>query len=505
MIRRASSDPPTRAARARVAVAAGFAMPPRRSPPRRSPPGAPPSVFRVAVLARLATLALMLAFDALVRDYDTSGTLAPGDEGGHSAPASRVCRAAEGLSTWDVVHLHRVAARGYEHEHSHAFFPLVPALTGLLARLLGGSATPTGPGGGPSPCALAVSGLLLSNAAHVVAAVTLESLGSIVLSDPDLARSAAVLFAINPASVFHSAGYTESVFACVSVAACLCLETERKNLAAALFAAASATRSNGALTAAVFLLHDFVTAELVPSLSEVFYVGGDHPKEEEARPERRTRSRRASRGGDERSRRRPFFALRLVAFLARCLVASAPTVATQWFGYARYCAGAYASSPRPWCAGWPVPSIYEHVQSAYWNVGFLRYYEAKQAPNFLLAAPALGGGVYAAARWVKQLAARRGEARGGGQTRTTGGGASSLLSNPRAQPYLACYFLMASAALVAMHVQVATRFLSVAPAPFWFAAEEGRRSATARRCVVAYSLAFGAVGALMHPTFYPWT
>ena len=95
----------------------------------------------------------MLAFDALVRDYDTSGTLAPGDEGGHSASASRVCRAAEGLSTWDVVHLHRVAARGYEHEHSHAFFPLVPALTGLLARLLGGSATPTGPGGGPSPCA----------------------------------------------------------------------------------------------------------------------------------------------------------------------------------------------------------------------------------------------------------------------------------------------------------------------------------------------------------------
>ena len=135
----------------------------------------------------------------------------------------------------------------------------------------------------------------------------------------------------------------------------------------------------------------------------------------------------------------------------------------------------------------------------------MRYYEAKQAPNFLLAAPALGGGVYAAVRWVKQLAARRGEARGGGKPRTTGGGASSLLSNPRAQPYLACYFLMASAALVAMHVQVATRFLSVAPAPFWFAAEEGRRSATARRCVVAYSLAFGAVGALMHPTFYPWT
>ena len=495
MIRRASSDTPTRAARARVAVAAGFAMPPRRSPPRRSPPGAPPSVFRVAVLARLATLALMLAFDALVRDYDTSGTLAPGDEGGHSAPASRVCRAAEGLSTWDVVHLHRVAARGYEHEHSHAFFPLVPALTGLLARLLGGSATPTGPGGGPSPCALAVSGLLLSNAAHVVAAVTLESLGSIVLSDPDLARSAAVLFAINPASVFHSAGYTESVFACVSVAACLCLETERKNLAAALFAAASATRSNGALTAAVFLLHDFVTADLVPSLSEVFYVGGEHPEEEEARPERRTSARAAarfsrfvssrfSRGASSRRRRR---SRRSGSGTRGTAPGRTPRARARGARVGRSRASTSTSRARTGTSG------------------FCGTTRRSRRPTFSSPPPRSAAASGAAARWVKQLAARRGEARGGGKTRTTGGGASSLLSNPRAQPYLACYFLMASAALVAMHVQVATRFLSVAPAPFWFAAEEGRRSATARRCVVAYSLAFGAVGALMHPTFYPWT
>mgnify|MGYP002050440369 CR=1 FL=1 len=40
-----------------------------------------------------------------------------------------------------------------------------------------------------------------------------------------------------------------------------------------------------------------------------------------------------------------------------------------------------------WCRE-RVPSIYAHVQRTYWNVGFLRYYELKQLPNFALAAPA---------------------------------------------------------------------------------------------------------------------
>jgi phosphatidylinositol glycan class V len=422
------------------------------------------SVFRVAVLSRVATLTLMFAFDALVDDYDTSGALEPE---GLRVPASFACRRLEGVVTWDSVYFARVASEGYEHEQAHAFFPLLPALMRLLAF------------GSRSRCALAASGLLVSNLAHVASAVTLERLGTLVLDDPAAARTAATLFALNPASVFHSAAYTESLFACLSLAGCLALALPRArpNLAALAFALACAARSNGALNLA-FLAHDFAFARV--GAAAWFGIRA-----------RREKPRRPTVGYETTPLTDRLAAT--VAFAARVSVAVAPLLAAQALGYRTYCLGQfsdaspnrhYADNPRPWCDRWrPFPNIYAFVQSEYWNVGFLRYYEPRQMPNFALAAPALGASAAAAMRWVAAA--------------TSGG--------KKMHPHPAAWAVMAVAAALVMHVQVATRFLSATPAPYWFLAKEGKTSEATRRATCAYFLAFGLLGTLMFPTFYPWT
>ena len=436
------------------------------------------SVFRVAVLSRVATLTLMFAFDALVDDYDTSGALEPE---GLRVPASFACRRLEGVVTWDSVYFARVASEGYEHEQAHAFFPLLPALMRLLAF------------GSRSRCALAASGLLVSNLAHVASAVTLERLGTLVLDDPAAARTAATLFALNPASVFHSAAYTESLFACLSLAGCLALALPRArpNLAALAFALACAARSNGALNLA-FLAHDFAFARV--GAAAWFGIRARREK-----PRRRTVGYETAPLTDRLAA--------TVAFAARVSVAVAPLLAAQALGYRTYCLGRfsdgspiphYADNPRPWCDRWrPFPNIYAFVQSEYWNVGFLRYYEPRQMPNFALAAPALGASAAAATRWVSAATS------GGKKTKHPHPAAWML--EEKVAPYLVVWAVMAAAAALVMHVQVATRFLSATPAPYWFLAKEGKTSEATRRATCAYFLAFGLLGTLMFPTFYPWT
>jgi len=124
-----------------------------------------------------------------------------------------------------------------------------------------------------------------------------------------------------------------------------------------------------------------------------------------------------------------------------------------------------------------VPDVYTFVQREYWGVGFLHYYQRKQLPNFVLAAPA----VLLSLRAVRKF-------------RTM-------------HPEHALHLLVSVAVAVAlMNVQVATRFLcSSSPAVYWFTARTTGGGGGKGYFTLLYFSTYVLVGTAAFACFYPWT
>ncbi|CAI5729512.1 unnamed protein product [Hyaloperonospora brassicae] len=430
--------------------------------------------FAVATRASVTLLALLTS--AVVTPYDTSSHLQSG-----GSPL-------DPLSNWDGVYFSHIASHGYDFEHFHAFFPLYPLLTRSLSRVVPLSAA----------SAVIASGWLISNASFVLAALFLYRLGCVELDDETVARRAAYLFCVAPSSIFMSALYSESLMCLLSFSGMYFLakhahardDTRRafRDLVycALLFGAASATRSNGVLLSLFIAWHRLTTS----------------PPPRELRRFTGHWTRTALLG--------VLAVAPQIAYFVASMVPYCPSLVQRFSGHV---AGAGEVEDRSWCAH-AIPNVtamYTFIQREYWNVGLLRYYELKQLPNFLLAAPMLSLSLHALQGYFRgRVVPGRSRA-----IRHSATGAPGRSQDTALTPYYTHWLFLVVNALLVVHIQVTTRLLCACPPLFWHpaallcdSAEEQKAVpvlTTYGRVLVRYFLLFTILGSVLFPSFYPWT
>ncbi|KFV09303.1 GPI mannosyltransferase 2, partial [Tauraco erythrolophus] len=402
-----------------------------------------------------------------------------------------------GLSHWDAEHFLFIAEHGYLYEHNCAFFPLYPLSVRAVAE---GTLWPLQQllrRGGPPP--------------------------------------------LSP-----------SMFAFLAFSAMWQLEKGQSWLSGLLFSLASGVRANGLINAGFFLY------SCGKHFALQLQVGSGSVRK--LLPLRKQLLHMAS------------------SAVLMCAGIFLPFALFQYYAYVRFCgpgSGLEQTVPKPllqlaldkgyhlpatngvkspWCSQ-RFPMVYSYIQDTYWNVGFLRYFELRQIPNFLLALPVTLLGSWAA--WTYIIANPRHCLTLGLERRK-----NEEEGKPRAGfccPAVFVYVAHATALLAfgffCMHVQVLTRFLgSSSPILYWFCAHllqeyepllwsEGTDNETAAprseksllgkspgscgketwdnpvvrlllncrlitplsKCILGFFLSYWLLGLILHCNFLPWT
>ncbi|XP_068180159.1 palmitoyltransferase ZDHHC18-A isoform X3 [Antennarius striatus] len=348
------------------------------------------AVLQFATITRGLSLFLQAVLNAVIPDHDADAFRPPRTRESLYLD-STVEWLFGGLSRWDAEHFLFIAEGGYLYEHNFAFFPLFPVIIrGLAETLLW-----------PLSSWLSVRGRLLlavalgNSALFLLSAVALQALSRVVLQDRRLALLSSLLYCITPANVFMTAGYSESLFAALTFGGLFLLEKGFTLRACLALSIATAARSNGLVNIG-FLLY-------LPSLHAISQI----------------RVYRATTKGHRKVFCYIWVIIRvlLTSFFGTAIIAL-PFCAFQYYGYRTFCTPSISldrvpaallslaetkgyrvpdeNGPPPlWCMR-PLPLLYSHIQDVYWDVGFLRYFELKQIPNFILALPMATLGIMAA-------------------------------------------------------------------------------------------------------------
>ena len=326
-----------------------------------------------------------MIFNALIPNHD-AGVFSPPSEEEPKVADDFFDFLFDGFRRWDAVYFLHIAEHGYVYENSLAFSPLFPMCCTVLSNTifypLQYVTTYSN--------VLLFAGIMINLFCFVESAKILYELGLKVVKNDNLAYRGALLYCVNPASVFMTAPYSEAMFAMLGLSGML--ECERKNYlkASIWFGLAGFTRSNGVILIAFVayaLLRDLIT-DVRLSRNADFY---DASLLKWIISISKHCIKRCVQGLVLGSVcLLPFGLYQFVAYMLFCNnTASYRDLPRHLFEYGRerHYKMAYMGKSE-WCFE-TVPLSYSYVQANHWDVGFLKYYEKKQIPNFILASPML--------------------------------------------------------------------------------------------------------------------
>ncbi|KAK6631551.1 hypothetical protein RUM44_006079 [Polyplax serrata] len=399
-----------------------------------------------AISSRLGIIVLQCVANALIPDHN-AGVFQKPLVGNASRFDAFVDFTLGGLTRWDGQYFLHVAQYGYTYENTLAFFPLFPLLIRQLSYLLlfftnelSARLFPQLENIMSLHSALIIVSVLLNNFLFVQTALVLYRLTCQVLKSEKLAFLSAILFCVNPASIFFSAVYSESLYCFLTFYGLLRLEMKNSVVTYLAIGLTGAVRSNGLINLG-FIAYKYLKIRITTKMSFLFNF----------------------------------------IFISGAFLSVFPFVFYQLYCYVKFCSGKSVHIPdflyqhgvsndfvfpgnfTAWCTQ-PFPMAYTYVQKRYWNVDFLSYYELKQLPNFLLALPVIHivlWGCYEFAKRYKLLLLYLGFYDDDPGTDL----------HVFAFPYVLHGFALTVFAILMIHIQVTTRLLcSSSPLPYWFSA-----------------------------------
>lgn len=476
-------------------------------------------IFWFAVISRITVLSLQFIFNILCPDHYADAFRSPNDVSERVSLYDNIITLLfNGLTRWDGQYFIHITKYGYTYENILAFYPLYPMLIRIIAgciRTIFFSLNINS--------SIIIAAALMNVVCFVKSAIIFYDLSKAVLKNTNTAYRAAILYCVNPATIFFSAIYSESLFAYLTYYSML-KSIDLDAYVAFPIGLSILTRSNGMVNIGFPIYFQF------RKLYNHFVTKYDKLS--------------------------TLTILKSICSLCNiAIISTVPFILLQIYNYIIFCVPRsnemfipqhildhsatnnfvlQGSGNVEWCHA-TLPVAYSYIQNKYWNVGFLKYYAVKQIPNFILALPVL----YIMITCIKEYIVEHSKYFCTLEFIERIDGTAKVVKVKKYPAEMLVFVVhglfMTIFCIFFVHIQVSTRLLcSASPLIYWYCTltmsytpccndERGyesienmcskwkvflftqRKYILKDKLILAYFLGYAIVGCFMFSNFLPWT